>query len=168
MSWDSCLFKASLNGSQQRLSDGVLGVEADMRRYAYEKDEATFKTLYQPHDTIAIKAEIEEGKLNRLFDQYSSRLPPEAIKFILLCALAMRLGARIRETDLARAARYLCLGHANSYFGRQMVARLCRAMTEYRNDDTPYDFNNEETMESMRFTARSRNPTIKAAESSGS
>lgn len=126
---------------------GPLLFESDDHLDIVDKISADAKIkLWYPEDPAAIKAELDSGKLADLFDSYDESANP--ITVVFLGALALQLGAKIRDKDLELIGIYVKDREVARYLG-EGKKQIELALKEYKNDGARYDFESAGVIETM-------------------
>lgn len=93
---------------------------------------------------------LNNGTLNRLFDKFKSNKKngtgySNKYCMVILGALAMRVGGRIRDEDMMTLEHI----YKNSGLGGKALPQFEKALKEYKNDGTPIELDSAGLMETM-------------------
>ncbi|RDW75245.1 hypothetical protein BP6252_06387 [Coleophoma cylindrospora] len=149
--WGEGLFE----GDHDLDEASYISEDAGIELYHYEIDEKDPESLGK--GLAATRAHLNNGVLDRLFEQYSVKANTddenswgnEKLRLVILAALAMRVGATIssKYMDLLRTSytqihvspKY-SLPLADSNFRAPGKVQFETALRLYKNDGTPYSF----------------------------
>ncbi|MCJ1359483.1 MAG: hypothetical protein MMC33_009485 [Icmadophila ericetorum] len=119
----------------------ILHIEDEMHLCVdYLPGEKQIDDLYEPKDPEEVRAMLNSGKLASLFALYRAQHPVPEVRIVLLCILAIQLGATLRDDDRELVKECLWQEDTTAFFGVRHIEWIADAVDHYMipNGAGPY------------------------------